>query len=268
MGLLKGKKGIVTGVVNEYSYATHILKVLLEEGAEVGLAYLPVPSVERRVKKVAEANKIEHLFPMDASSDESIAEGFNQIGQSFESIDFFVHSIAFANMEDLSGRFMDTSREGFNLALSVSAYSLVSMAQKASKLMSQGGNIIALSYLGAEKVIPNYNVMGVAKAALEASVRYLSFDLGSENIRVNSISAGPQKTLSASAVGGIDDMIDFSSKASPLKRNVDGVDVGRTALYLLSDLSSGVTGETIHVDCGYSIMGAPPTDLLNDLKTN
>lgn len=268
MALLEGKKGIVTGVVNEYSYATHILKALLDEKATVGLTYLPVPAVERRIKKVAESYSIKFLAPMDASNDDSIAGGFKAIKQEFGNIDFFVHSIAFANMEDLKGRFINTSRKGFDLALGVSAYSLIPMAKGASELMSQGGSIITLSYLGGERVVPNYNVMGVAKAALECAVRYLAFDLGSQNIRVNSISAGPQKTLAASAVGDIDAMLDFASKLSPLKRNVKGEEVGSTAVYLLSDLSSGVTGETIHVDCGYSIMGAPPAEIAETAKTS
>jgi len=266
MGLLQGKKGIITGVVNEYSYAAHILKVLLEHGAQVALSYLPTPAVERRVKKVAEDSQVSLTVPMDASSDESIEKGFEIIKNEFGNIDFFIHSIAFANMEDLKGRFIDTSREGFRLALDISAYSLIPMAKKASELMTGGGAIIALSYLGGERVIPNYNVMGVAKAALESSVRYCANDLGPLGIRVNSISAGPQKTLAASVIGDIDSMIEFSSKVSPLKRNVEGSDVGKTTLYLISDLASGVTGETIHVDCGYSIMGAPPADFIESEK--
>ncbi len=267
MALLQGKKGIVTGVVNEYSYATHIMKALLEQKAQVGLAYLPVPAVERRVKKVAELNSVNFITPMDASSDESISKSFQEIKKEFGAIDFFVHSIAFANMEDLKGRFMNTSRKGFELALGVSAYSLIPMAKAASEIMNPGGALVTLSYLGAEKVVPNYNVMGVAKAALECTVRYLAYDLGSQNIRINSISAGPQKTLAASAVGDIDAMLDYSTKISPLKRNVSGSEVADTAVYLLSHLSSGVTGETIHVDCGYSIMGAPPAELAEASKT-
>lgn len=261
MSLLQGKKGIVTGVVNEYSYATHILKALLDQGAEVGLTYLPIPAVERRIKKIAETYKVKFLAPMDASSDESIQQGFDAVRKEFGDIDFFVHSIAFANMEDLKGRFINTSRKGFDLALGISAYSLIPMAKGASELMGQGGSIVTLSYLGGERVVPNYNVMGVAKAALECTVKYLAFDLGPQNIRVNSISAGPQKTLASSAVGDIDAMLEYSEKISPLKRNVKGSEVGDTAVYLLSDLSSGVTGETLHVDCGYFIMGAPPANL-------
>lgn len=255
--LLEGKKGIVTGLVNEYSFAYHILKSLLAHKAEVGLAHLPAAAVERRVKKIAEAEGISFICPMDAQSDESIGTGFEAIAAHFGSIDFFVHSIAFANAEDLEGRFVNTSRRGFSLALDVSAYSFVAMAREAAKIMPNGGSLVTLSYLGGERVIPNYNVMGVAKAALEASVRYVAFDLGSSNIRANAISAGPQRTLAASVVGDIDKMIDFTGKVSPLKRNIEGKEVGETAVYLLSDLSSGVTGEVLHVDCGYSIMGAP-----------
>ena len=261
MSFLEGKKGIITGVVNEYSYATKILKTLKENKAEIGLAFLPIPAVERRVKKIAEKYGTPFLVPMDASNNESIENGFKEIKEGFGNIDFFVHSIAFANTEDLKGKFLDTSRDGFQLALGISAYSLIPMAKGASQLMPNGGSIIALSYLGGERVVPSYNVMGVAKSALESSARYLAYDLGDKNIRVNSISAGPQKTLASSAVGDIETMINFASNISPLKRNVNGDDVGKTALYLLSDLSSGVTGETIHVDCGYSIMGAPPSSL-------
>ena len=257
MALLEGKKGIVTGVVNEYSFAYHILKQLLASKAEVGVAYLPARAVERRVKKTAEQEGISFTCPMDARSDESIQAGFKAIEDHFGSIDFFVHSIAFANLEDLEGRFIDTTREGFDLALGVSAYSLIPMAREAARIMPDGGSMVTLSYLGGERVIPNYNVMGVAKAALEASVRYLAYDLGPQGIRVNAISAGPQKTLASSAVGDIEEMIDFNAKVSPMKRNIEGKEVGDSSLYLLSDLSSGVTGEVIHVDCGFSIMGAP-----------
>lgn len=257
MSLLKGKKGIVTGIVNEYSFVYHILKSVLAHGAEVGLAYLPVAAVERRVKKIAENEGITFLCPMDASSDESIHNGFEAVAKHFGSIDFFVHSIAFANAEDLEGRFIDTTRKGFSLALEVSAYSLVPMAKEASQIMPNGGSIVTLSYLGGERVIPNYNVMGVAKAALEASVRYLAHDLGPQNIRVNAISAGPQKTLAASVVGDIEKMIDYTTRVAPMRRNIEGKEVGDSSVYLLSDLSSGVTGEVVHVDCGYSIMGAP-----------
>lgn len=257
MSLLEGKKGIVTGIVNEYSFAYHILKSLLANKAQVGLAHLPSGAVERRVKKIAETEGISFVCPMDAQSDESIQNGFGAIKSHFGSIDFFIHSIAFANAEDLEGRFVDTTRKGFALALDVSTYSFVAMAKEAGKLMPDGGSILTLSYLGGERVIPNYNVMGVAKAALEASVRYVAYDFGAQKIRVNAISAGPQRTLAASVVGDIDKMIDFTSKVSALKRNIEGKEVGDTAVYLLSELSSGVTGEVLHVDCGYSIMGAP-----------
>ncbi len=260
MSLLEGKKGIVTGLVNEYSFAYHIVKSLQENGAEIGLAYLPGKSVERRVKKIADKEGISFSCPMDAQCDESIKDGFEAIKTDFGNIDFFVHCIAFAKTDDLEGTFVDTTREGFALALDVSAYSLIPMAREAAELMPDGGSIVTLSYLGSEKVIPNYNVMGVAKAALEASVRYIAYDLGPQNIRVNAISAGPQKTLAASAVGDIDKMIDYTGKVAPMKRNIEGKDVGDSSVYLLSELASGVTGEVLHVDCGYSTMGAPPMD--------
>ena len=187
-------------------------------------------------------------------------DAFTSIKANFGDIDFFVHSIAFAKSDDLEGTFVDTTREGFALALDVSAYSLITMAREAAKIMPNGGSIITLSYLGSERVIPNYNVMGVAKAALEASVRYLAYDLGPSNIRVNAISAGPQKTLAASAVGDIDKMIEYTGKVAPMKRNIEGSDGGGSSVYLLSDLSSGVTGEVVYVDNGYSTMGAPPMD--------
>ena len=187
-------------------------------------------------------------------------DAFTSIKANFGDIDFFVHSIAFAKSDDLEGTFVDTTREGFALALDVSAYSLIPMAREAAKIMPNGGSIITLSYLGSERVIPNYNVMGVAKAALEASVRYLAYDLGPSNIRVNAISAGPQKTLAASAVGDIDKMIEYTGKVAPMKRNIEGSDGGGSSVYLLSDLSSGVTGEVVYVDNRYSTMGAPPMD--------
>ena len=258
MSLFKGKKGIVTGVVNEYSFAYHILKSLQDQEAEVGLAYLPGKAVERRINKISEREGISFTCPMDAQSDESIKAAFATIKSDFGDIDFFVHSIAFAKSDDLEGTFVDTTREGFALALDVSAYSLIPMAREAAKIMPNGGSIITLSYLGSERVIPNYNVMGVAKAALEASVRYLAYDLGPSNIRINAISAGPQKTLAASAVGDIDKMIDYTGRVAPMKRNIEGSDVGGSSVYLLSDLSNGVTGEVHYVDNGYSTMGAPP----------
>jgi enoyl-[acyl-carrier protein] reductase I len=215
---------------------------------------------ERRVRKAMEEGGYGDawLHPCDVSSDASIAEFFTSAASQFGRIDFLVHSLAFANKDYLKkepGVFTSTPRDVFSQALDISAYSLIALTRAALPLMPDGGSVIALTYLGSEKVVPGYNVMGVAKAALEATARYLAFDLGAKKIRVNTISAGPIKTLSAMAVGGIDEMFSHVERKAPLHRNIDGDDVGRTALYLLSELSSGVTGENIHVDCGFSSVG-------------
>ncbi|MCL4149033.1 UNVERIFIED_CONTAM: hypothetical protein GTU68_031517 [Idotea baltica] len=246
MSLLKGKKGIVTGVVNEYSFAYHILKSLQEQGAEVGLAYLPGKAVERRIKKIAENEDISFTCPMDAQSDESIEEGFAAIKSDFGDIDFFVHSLAFAKSDDLEGTFVDTTREGFALALDVSAYSLIPMAREAAKIMPNGGSIITMSYLGSERVIPNYNVMGVAKAALGLGAGTLAYDLGRGNIRVKCHLCRPSENAGRLGRGDILNKLSiYPGKVAPMKRNSKRAliaTLGDSSVYLLSHLSSGVTG--------------------------
>ena len=263
MGLMDGKKGLILNVANDRSIATHIANNVIKQGATCGFGFLPMENIEksqRRVKKAMEENGFADawLHPCDVSSDESIETFFAAAKDKFGTLDFVVHSLAFANREYLKkdeGNFTSTPRDAFKQAVDISAYSLVALTRAALPLMPNGGSVIALTYLGAEKVIPGYNVMGVAKAALEATARYLAFDLGNKKIRVNTISAGPIKTLSAMAVGGIDEMFTHVERKAPLHRNTDGDEVGKTAVYLLSDLSSGVTGENIFVDSGFNIVG-------------
>lgn len=260
MGLMDGKKGIIFGIANERSYAYFIAKQLAEQGAELYFTYLPIGKMEHRVKKAVEKLGIMDpwLVPCDAGSDESLDEVFTKLKADAGEIDFVVHSIAFADKDYLNDdKFHQTPREVFTQSMDVSAYTLVAMAQRAMPLMPNGGSILSLTYFGGEKVVPRYNVMGVAKACLEHTTRYLAFELGDKDrkIRVNTISAGPFKTLAGSGVGGMDDMIAHQEAKSSLKRANTGEEVGDTAVYLLSDLSTGVTGETVHVDCGFSIVG-------------
>jgi enoyl-[acyl-carrier protein] reductase I len=264
MGLLDGKTGLILNIANDRSIATHIATNCVRQGARCGFGFLPMDNLEksqRRVRKAMEENGFADawLHPCDVSSDESIESFFAAAKQQFDGkIDFLVHSLAFANRDYLkkdNGVFTSTPREAFKQALDISAYSLIALTRAAVPLMSEGGSIVALTYLGSEKVVPGYNVMGVAKAALESTARYLAFDLGNKKIRVNTISAGPLKTLSAMAVGGIDEMFAHVERKAPLHRNIDGDEVGKTAVYLLSDLSSGVTGENIYVDSGFNTVG-------------
>ncbi len=263
MGLLEGKKGLILNIANDRSIAWHIANNCLKHGAECGFGYLPMgegEKAQRRVRKAMEEGGFADrwLHPCDVGSDESIATFFEAAKAKFGTIDFLVHSLAYADRAYLQkdlGVFTTTPREAFKQALDISAYSLIALTRGALPLMPEGGSVVALTYLGAEKVIPGYNVMGVAKAALEATARYLAFDLGVKKVRVNTLSAGPVRTLSAMAVGGIDEMFAHTERKAPLKRNIEGDEVGRTAVYLLSDLSSGVTGENIYVDSGFNIVG-------------
>ncbi len=254
MGLLDGKVALIFGVANKYSLAWGIAQALAAEGAEVGFSYA-MDKLERRVRPLAESLNARFIERCDVTSDQEIAETFAQVSEVYGKIDILVHAIAYAEREDLNGLYLDTSRSGFQTAMDISVYSLVALARGAKPLMNEGGSIVTLSYYGAEKVVPHYNVMGVAKAALEASVRYLASELGREGIRVNAISAGPVKTLSAGAFRGFRDMMRYVGERTPLRRNITQEEVGKTGLYLLSDLSSGVTGETIYVDGGYNILG-------------
>ena len=263
MGLLDGKKGLILNIANDRSIATYIGTNAIKHGATCGFGFLPMDNPEksqRRVKKAMDENGFSDawLHPCDVGSDESIAAFFAAAKEKFGTIDFLVHCLAFANRDYLkkdAGNFTSTPREVFKQAVDISAYSLIALTRAAVPLMPEGGSVIGLTYLGAEKVIPGYNVMGVAKAALEATARYLAYDLGGQKIRVNTLSAGPVRTLSAMAVGGIDEMFAHTERKAPLKRNIDADEVGKTAVYLLSDLSSGVTGENIFVDGGFNTVG-------------
>ncbi len=254
MGLFEGKKGLIFGVANKYSIAWGIAQALAAEGAELGFSYAG-PALEKRVRPLAESLGARYIEPCDVTKDDEIERAFAKAQEVYGTIDFLVHAIAFAKREELDGAFVDTSREGFHLAMDVSVYSLVALTRAAVPLMPNGGSILTLTYYGSEKVMPHYNVMGVAKAALEASVRYLAADLGPRGIRVNAISAGPIKTLSASGIAGFRRMLHHFSKVAPLRRNVTQEDIGKTALWLLSDWARAVTGEVIYVDAGYHIMG-------------
>jgi enoyl-[acyl-carrier protein] reductase I len=256
MKLLEGKKALIFGIANKNSIAWGIAQALHEHGAEIGFSY-GLDKLERRVQPLADELGVKFVELCDVTVDADVEAVFAKAADHFGTIDILVHSIAYATREDLSGRFVDTSRAGFATAMDVSAYSLVALARSAAPLMPNGGSIICMTYYGAEKVVPHYNVMGVAKAALEASTRYLAADLGPQNIRVNAISAGAIKTLSAAGIAGFRKMLSYTEERAPLRRNVDQSEVGQTALWLSSSLSSGVTGEVIYVDAGYHILGMP-----------
>ncbi|PTK92938.1 enoyl-ACP reductase FabI [Staphylococcus gallinarum] len=249
---LENKTYVIMGIANKRSIGFGVAKVLDQLGAKLVFTYRKERSRKELEKLVDQLNQKEHhIFQIDVQNDEDVINGFSKIGDEVGHIDGVYHSIAFANMEDLRGRFTETSRDGFLLAQDISSYSLTIVAREAKKLMPDGGSIVATTYLGGEFAVQNYNVMGVAKASLEANVRYLALDLGEDNIRVNAISAGPIRTLSAKGVGGFNTILKEIEERAPLKRNVDQEEVGKTAAYLLSDLSSGVTGENIHVDSGF-----------------
>jgi enoyl-[acyl-carrier protein] reductase I len=255
---MDGKRGLVVGIANDHSYAYFIAQSLLQHGAECLFTHLPGEKMRRRVERaVGELGVTDPwLEPLDASSDDDLDRVFAKVGSDFGTIDFLVHSIAYADKTWLkNGSFSDTPREAFSQALDISAFTYMAMANRAAPLMPNGGSMVAMSYYGAQKAVPGYNVMGVAKAALESITRYLACDFGPKNIRVNTISGGPLRTMSALAVGRFTEIQDWVAKKAPLQRNVRGSEVGDTAVYLLSDLSSAVTGENLFVDCGYSMVG-------------
>ncbi len=257
MGLFTGKKGVVLGVANDFSIAWAVTRKLLDEGAEVGFTHLPGDKMERRVRKLADPIGAKLITPCDVQKDEDIARVFKEAGEVYGKLDFVLHSIAFAPLDDLKCSFVNSSREGFKTAMEISAYSLAAVSREAAKVMPEGGSILTLTYYGGEKVVPGYNMMGVCKAALDASVKYLAYDLGPKNIRVNAVSAGPVKTLAASAVGDFDDLSGLYDAVSPMQRNITRDEVGASGMFLLSDLATGITGEILHVDCGYNVMGSP-----------
>lgn len=261
MGLLSGKTGLIIGIANERSYAWHIAKALIEHGAKCAFTHLPGEKNERRTRRSLEelGQSSPWLTPMDASSDADIDAAFAKYAESFDRMDFMIHSIAYAEREWLeAGKFVETPRAAYLQAMDISAYTLLGFARRAKPLMARsgGGSILSMSYYGAEKVVPGYNVMGVAKACLEATSRYLASELGADRIRVNCISGGYLRTLASSAVGGAGEIEKLVAEKAPLRRNVEGEDVGKCAVYLISDLSSGTTGETIYVDCGINTIGA------------
>ena len=253
--LLDGKNGLIIGVANKHSIAWAIAQSAASQGAQLIFNYQN-ERLRENVEELVATMSGAKVFPCDVGSDTEIAELMQQVQKEFGRLDFLVHSVAFAPREELTGQFVNTTRQGFATALDVSAYSLVAVTRAAVPLMTDGGSVVTLTYLGAERVVPHYNVMGVAKAALEGSVRYLAHDLGPKNIRVNAISAGPIKTLAARGVSGISKMVDHHREFSPLRRATEQGEVGDTALFLVSPLGRGITGEVIYVDGGYHILGS------------
>ena len=258
-GLMQGKRGLIMGLANDKSLAWGIAQKLHEAGAELAFSYQG-EALEKRVRPLAASLGSDFLIDCDVSSMDALDAAFAQLSARWPTIDFVVHAIGFSDKNELRGKYVDTSLDNFLMTMNISAYSLVAVTQRAAAMMPEGGSILTLSYYGAEKVVPHYNVMGVAKAALETSVKYLANDLGPANIRVNAISAGPIKTLAASGIGDFRYILKWNELNSPLRRNVTIEDVGGSALYLLSGLSSGVTGETHHVDAGYHLIGMKQED--------
>lgn len=261
MGLYTGKRGLIFGVANKNSIALGIAQALHAEGAELGFSYAG-EVLQKRVEPLAESLGSRFVEECDVTDDAAIDRLFEKAANSFGNIDFLVHCIAYAPREELGGRFVNTTREGFRVALDISCYSLIALARRAQPLMPNGGSMLAMTYYGAEKVTPNYNVMGVAKAALESTVRYLAWDLGKDQIRVNAISAGPIKTLAASGISGFRKSLNYVGSVAPMG-NVDQDDVGNAARFLLSDWANKITGEVVYVDGGFNIMGAPE-EAMND----
>lgn len=258
-GLMQGKRGLIMGLANDKSLAWGIAQKLHEAGAELAFSYQG-EALEKRVRPLAASLGSDFLIDCDVSDMAALDTAFAQLAARWPSIDFVVHAIGFSDKNELRGRYYDTSLDNFLMTMNISAYSLVAVTRRAKEMMPDGGAILTLSYYGAEKVVPHYNVMGVAKAALETSVKYLANDLGPEKIRVNAISAGPIRTLAASGIGDFRYILKWNELNSPLRRNVTIEDVGGSALYLLSDLSSGVTGEVHHVDAGYHVIGMKQED--------
>jgi enoyl-[acyl-carrier protein] reductase I len=256
---MHGKRGLIMGLANDKSIAWGIAKALYDQGAELALTYQG-DAFRKRALPLAEKLGVTHVMDCDVSDEASMDACFAELGAAWGNMDFIVHAIGFSDKEQLRGRYVDTTRDNFTMTMDISVYSFTAVMQRAEKLMTSGGSALTLTYYGAEKVMPHYNVMGVAKAALEASVHYLAEDLGKDNIRVNAISAGPIKTLAASGIGDFRYIMKWNELNSPLRRNVTIEDVGKSALYLLSDLGSGTTGEVLHVDAGYHVVGMKAVD--------
>tara|TARA_B100000131_G_scaffold3029_1_gene3203 strand:+ start:1062 stop:1898 length:837 start_codon:yes stop_codon:yes gene_type:complete len=257
--LMNKKKGLIMGVANERSIAWSIAKTAHEHGAELAFTYQG-DALLKRVAPLAESIGSKILLPCDVNKDDSIDDVFSELSEVWGTIDFVVHAIAYSDREELKGKYVDTSKDNFSQTMLISCYSFTAVCNRAQKLMTNGGSLITLTYAGSERVMPHYNVMGVAKAGLEASVKYLAEDLGPKNIRVNALSPGPMKTLAASGVGDFRYILKWNQYNSPLRRNVTNEDVGGAGLYFLSDLSTGVTGEIHHIDCGYNIVGMKAVD--------
>ncbi len=258
-GLMTGKRGLIMGLANDKSLAWGIAQALHAQGAELAFSF-PNAAIEKRVRPLAQELGSDFVFPCDVSDMAALDEAFATLAARWPKIDFLVHAIGASDKNELRGRYADTSLENFLSTMNISVYSFTAVAQRAAAMMPDGGSLLTLSYYGAEKVVPHYNVMGVAKSALETSVKYLAADLGVDNIRVNAISAGPIRTLAASGIGDFNLILKWNELNSPLRRNVTIEDVGGSALYLLSDLASGVTGETHHVDAGYHVVGMKAED--------
>ncbi|MCB5198238.1 enoyl-ACP reductase FabI [Loktanella sp. TSTF-M6] len=257
--LMAGKRGLIMGLANDKSIAWGIAKALADAGAELAFSYQG-EALKKRVAPLAEQVGSDIVLPCDVGDMDSVDAMFTQLGEHWDKMDFIVHAIGFSDKNELRGRYVDTSRQNFLTSMDISVYSFTAVVQRAEKMMTDGGSCLTLSYYGAEKVMPHYNVMGVAKAALEASVRYLAEDLGKDNIRVNAISAGTIKTLAASGIGDFRLIMKWNEYNSPLRRTVTQEEVGKSALYLLSDLGSAVTGEVLHVDAGYHVVGMKAVD--------
>jgi len=254
--IMEGKKGLIIGIANNKSIAYGIAKACANQGAELILTYQN-EKLQSRVQKVADELNVKNIYPLDVSKEEEILSLRDSIEKDYGKIDFIVHAVAFAPKEALTGKFVNVTKDGFTIAMQISVYSFIEVAQKFSSILNNGASLLTLSYLGSERYIPHYNVMGVAKAALESSVRYMAVDFGDRGIRVNAISAGPIKTLAASGIGDFRKILNYNEANSPLRRNITIEQVGNSAIYLLSDLSSGVTGEIHYVDSGYNVTGMP-----------
>lgn len=269
-GVMSGKRGLIMGLANDKSIAWGIAQACAAQGAELAFTYMG-DAFGKRARPLAESIGAKHIIDCDASNAESLDACFKQLEDDWGSLDFVVHAIGYSDKNELRGRYVDTSAENFRMTMDISVYSFTAVAQRAEKLMPNGGALLTLTYYGAEKVMPHYNVMGLAKAALEASVKYMAMDLGPKNIRVNALSAGPIKTLAASGIGDFRYIMKWNELNSPLRRNVDQTDVGKSGMYLCSDLASGVTGENHHVDSGYHVVGmkaedAPDIDVVQGRK--
>ncbi|MBM80760.1 MAG: enoyl-[acyl-carrier-protein] reductase FabI [Planctomycetaceae bacterium] len=268
MSLYEGKKGLVFGIANDRSIAWAITQECAAQGAEMGFTHLPDSDErrknEKKVRKLVDPLGAKLVMPCDVTKDEDIDAVFAAAKEQMGNIDFVLHSVAFAPPADLTGPVYNVSRDGFKLAMEISAYSLISLAGRAREILNPGGSLLCLTYLGGEKVIPGYNLMGLCKSALESATEYLAAELGADGFRVNALSAGPLRTISSAGVGEFNKMLKLYETFSPLKRNISAEEVGKSGMFLMSDLASGITGETLHVDAGYHVMGAPPLDAQGD----